>query len=58
MNYCTLFDSNYADRGIVMIKSLSKVDTDMDMYVLCMDELCHSILASYNLENTHLITLQ
>lgn len=44
MNYCTLFDSNYIDKGIVMIESLFRVDDDANIYVLCMDEKAKLIL--------------
>jgi hypothetical protein len=47
--YCTLFDSNYADKGIVMLRSLRQHDNDSCICVLCMDELCYSIIERENL---------
>lgn len=44
MNYCTLFDSNYLDKGLTMIDSLLKEDRNASIYVLCMDDLCLKIL--------------
>lgn len=45
---CTLFGSNYADKGLVMFESLCKVSSDFVLYVLCMDDLCNLILKSYD----------
>ncbi len=43
-SYCTLFDSNYIDKGAVTIDSFLEHNTSSKMYVLCMDEKCHEIL--------------
>ena len=55
--YCTLFDSNYLDKGIVMIKSLQEVDNTAKVYVLCMDDICRFVLEDFGLNNVYLITL-
>lgn len=47
MIYCTLFDKNYLDKGIVMIDSLKAHDSDSMIYVLCMDDFCKSVLDDY-----------
>lgn len=47
MAYCTLFNSNYLDKGIVMISSLFKYSPTEHVYVLCMDETCKVILDEY-----------
>lgn len=44
MVYCTLFDSNYLDRGLVCIQSLCAVDVEAKIYVLCMDDSCYEVL--------------
>lgn len=43
-NYCTLFDSNYLDKGLVMIESLIRFDPSIRIYVLSMDEKCYEVL--------------
>ncbi len=57
MVYCTLFNSNYLDRALVTIKSLSGVDLNAKVYVLCMDDQCFSILNKIGLPNVILIRL-
>lgn len=42
--YCTLFNSNYLDKGLVTIDSLVKCSENAVVYVLCMDEKCYEIL--------------
>lgn len=41
---CTLFDSNYLDKGIVLYNSLEMVSNDFVLYVLAMDNRCFDIL--------------
>jgi hypothetical protein len=48
-NYCTLFDSNYALKGIAMLRSLAEHSVDLQVYVLCMDDLTESLLAGLRL---------
>ena len=57
MVYCTLFDSNFLDRGLVLIKSLFRVDNKARLYVLCMDDLCYEVLSQENMEQLLLIKL-
>lgn len=58
MVYCTLFDSNYLDKAKVMIDSLRRVDLDMILYILCMDEKAFSILSKENSGDCILISLE
>ncbi len=44
MVYCTLFNKNYIDRGIVMINSLLAVDDEAKIYILCMDNVTKQII--------------
>lgn len=44
MIFCTLFDSNYLDKGIVLIESLEKVCSSVKIYVLALDQECYRIL--------------
>ena len=48
--YCTLFDSNYADKGLVMIDSLLEKN-DSETFVLCMDDLCFDIIKGERFPN-------
>ncbi len=56
--FCTLFDSNYLDKGLTMIWSLLKECIDTEIYVLCMDERCHEILQKERTERTNVISLE
>ena len=38
MVYCTLFDSNYLDKGLVMYDSLVNSSCKFILYILCMDD--------------------
>lgn len=54
--FCTLFDSNYLDKGLVMLQSLRR-HCNSRIYVLAMDEKCSEILTKENIEDLCLITL-
>ena len=43
-SYCTLFDKNYLDKGLVMIDSLRKYNECAKLYVLAMDEICYECM--------------
>lgn len=58
MTYCTLFDSNYLDRGLVLLDSLKAVDSEIKVYVLCMDDICYEILDNEKGENVKLMALK
>ena len=53
--FCTLFDSNYLDKGIALYRSLSRVMEDFSLYILPMDELCKDILLQMSLQNVTVI---
>lgn len=44
MTFCTLFDSNYASKGIALYLSLERHTDDFVLYVMAMDRKCQSIL--------------
>lgn len=58
MTYCTLFDSNYLDKGLVMIDSLNRVCKSAIIYVLAMDELCYKVIKDINNEQVKVIGLE
>lgn len=49
--FCTLFDSNYLDRGLVMYRSLERVTNDYTLYILPMNEKCRDVLLQEALEH-------
>ena len=46
MNFCTLFDSNYASKGIALYLSLEQQTDDFVLYVMGIDRKCQKILNS------------
>ena len=46
MNFCTLFDSNYASKGIALYLSLERQSEDFVLYVMGMDRKCHEMLTA------------
>lgn len=57
MVLCTLFDSNYLDKGLVMFDSLINTTANFKLYVLSMDELCFKVLNEINDERLIPISL-
>ena len=41
---CTLFDSRYLDKGILLYQSLEKCCPEFRLYVLAMDDRCYDVL--------------
>ena len=35
INYCTLFDINYIDKGLAMYESLNRVAEDYTLFIVC-----------------------
>lgn len=56
VNLCTLFDSGYMDRGIVLYQSLEKYAGKFCLYILCMDELAYGTLKRMEFRNAVLIS--
>lgn len=55
LELCTLFDSNYLDKGLVCYKSLLNVCDDFMLYILPMDSKCSEVLNDLKLEKTIII---
>lgn len=49
--YCTLFNSKYLDKGLVLCKSLIEVCDSYTLYILAMDDLCYTILNELHIDN-------
>ena len=58
LTFCTLFDSNYLDKGLVLYESMTKVMGNFKLYILAMDDKCEEILKSMNLSNIIVISLK
>lgn len=51
INFCTLFDSYYLDKGIALYRSLESVSSDFTLYIFCFDEKSHDILRNLNFKH-------
>ena len=58
LTFCTLFDSNYLDKGVVLYHSMKEVMESFRLYVLAMDDKCYDVLKSMNLSNMTVISLE
>lgn len=47
---CTLYNSLYLDKGLVLYDSLCECAKDFKLYVLCMDDKCFEVLKEINEE--------
>lgn len=54
---CTLYDSNYLNRGLALYESIERYTKDYIMYVLAMDDQCYDILTDMHLSRTIVIRL-
>jgi len=55
MIFCTLFDSNYLDKGLVMYRSLCDHVKEFKLYLLAIDQRCKEIIDAYRYENIYTI---
>ena len=55
LNFCTLFDSNYIDKGMVLYHSLINKCKSFSLYILPMDDRCSSILRDLELDRVTII---
>lgn len=42
--FCTLFDSNYLDKGLVLFDSMKKTMDEFRLYVIAFDDKCYKVL--------------
>jgi hypothetical protein len=56
-NYCTLFDSHYLNKGLVLYESLLSVGIKFHLYIVAFDNECYYKLNSLNLHNSTIISL-
>src|SRR5690606_18781443 len=57
LNFCTLFDSNYLSRGLVMYDSLVTYCPEFHLYVFAFDQLALETLTQLNLPSLTVISL-
>ena len=55
---CTLYNSVYLDKGLVLYDSFCECTKDFKLYVLCMDERCYEVLSDINADNMIPIRLE
>lgn len=48
---CTLYNSLYLDKGLVLYDSLCECAEDFKLYVLCMDDKCYEVLTDLHQEH-------
>ena len=58
LNFCTLFDSAYLSRGLLLYDSLIKNSDDFHLYIFAFDSLAFEILGKLNLSNATIIPLK
>lgn len=56
--FCTLFDSNYIDKGLTLYQSMQKHLEDFRLYVFAFDQRCFEILKKENLPNMVVVSLE
>ena len=56
--FCTIFDSNYLDKGIVLYNSMVSSMPSFRLYVFAFDKECEEILRSENLKNMIVVGLE
>ena len=56
--FCTLFDSNYIDKGLVLYDSMVRCIPEFKLYVVAFDSRCEEILRRENLQNMIVIGLK
>ena len=55
--FCTLFNSNYIDKGLVLYNSMVERLESFKLYVFAFDNLCYEILQQENLPNMIVVSL-
>ena len=58
MNFCTLFDSLYLSKGLIMYESIKENTDDFHLFVFAFDDICLKILEYLDLPNVTVISLK
>ena len=51
MIFCTLFDSNYLDKGLVLYRSLARTAKEFTLYIYAFDDRAYDVLKTQDLGN-------
>lgn len=58
MVFCTLFDSNYLDKGLALYHSMRKHINTFRLYIFAFDDKCLEILSDMHLENAVILSVE
>lgn len=58
MVFCTLFDSNYLDKGLALYKSMRKNIADFRLYIFAFDDKCSEVLNDMRLDNVIVLSVE
>lgn len=58
LNFCTLFNSAYLTRGLVLYHSLLENCSDFHLYVFAFDDVCYDYLKAQNFDKLTVISLK
>lgn len=58
MVFCTLFDSNYLDKGLALYWSMSKHINMFKLYIFAFDNRCFKVLSDMELENVVVLSVE
>lgn len=58
INFCTLFNSGYLSRGLVLYQSLQNTCNNFHLYVFAFDDVCYDYLKRLNYKNLTVISLK
>lgn len=56
--FCTTFDSNYLDKGLVLYDSMIKCMKGFKLYIFAFDRRCEEILKKENLKNVIVVSME
>ncbi len=57
-NFCTLFDTNYFSRGLVLYNSIIETGINFHLFIFAFDDDVYKILKQRNLEKVTIISLK
>ena len=58
MIFCTIFDSNYLDKGLALYQSMRKHIDCFKLYIFAFDDKCYDVLSDMQLENVIPVALK